>query len=180
MKIKIADNKLILVSVRSPRGAMLMELLVAITVSGLLAVSLCQSLSLTKEASFGAHGRVICASIAQEIAERLRDTPFETLPTIFPAIVPIQVYSTPTDPPVTSFGYSFQQPALMMDSDPTKYTWGSSTTADKFPIDSTVTFTAGPFPDSVTANIAVSAPNVHSSYALNILLTHYGIQRNEN
>lgn len=176
MKIKRVQNK-ILNTVRQPRGAMLMELLVAITVAGLLAISLCQSLSLTKEASFGAHGRVICASVAQEIADRLRDTTFASLPTTFPVTVPIQVYSDTT---VSPLGYSFQQPALMMDLDPTKYTWSASSTTDRFPIDASVTFTSGPYPDSVNASVNVSAPNVHSSYGLNILLTHYGIQRDEN
>jgi hypothetical protein len=159
---------------------MLIELMVAIIVAGMLAISLCQSLSLTKEASFGAHGRVICAAVAQEIAERLRDTPYLELPSTSAGAVtiPIQVYS---DSLVTPLAYPWiQQPALMMDLDSTKYVWSQQSVTNRFPISSSVTFTSGPYPGSTTAAISVNAVNVHSSYSTSVLLTHFGIQRNEN
>jgi type II secretory pathway pseudopilin PulG len=153
---------------------MLIELMVSIIVAGMLAVSLCQSLSQTKQASFGAHGRVMCAAVAQEITERLHATPYGELPTPNPGTsISIPIYSD--DAQVTPT-YSFQVRPLMTDVTPSNYLWSSATLANRFPMTAQVTFTAGPFPSCEWATVTVSSVVAPHDYVVSTLLTQHGTQ----
>jgi len=159
------------IQMRRKTGSMLIELMVAIVVAGLLAISLCQSLSQTKDASFGAHGRVLCASVSESISERLKSVSFDTLPTSA-ITIPIQVYSDVTVSPMTF--PSIQQPALVMDT--TNFIWSDKSLQDRLNLVSFVSFTPGPVNGTLLATITVTGADSRSSYSSSVLLTRYGVQ----
>jgi hypothetical protein len=174
MKLKAATNELRLVTIRQGNGSMLIELLVAITVAGLFALSLCQSLSQTKEASFGAHGRVISAAVAQELCERLHATPFSELPaTQINTPLSIPIYSD--DAPITPI-YTFQVRPLMLDVNPANYLWSNAALANRFPMTAQVSFKPGTYPSSQWATITVSSAVAQNGYVINTLLTQHGVE----
>ena len=65
---------------RAATGMYLIELIVAIAMSGLLAVVLGTSLSANLSFSSGAQNQLIAADIAQELVDRFRDYPGQILP----------------------------------------------------------------------------------------------------
>lgn len=153
---------------------MLLELMCAILVSGILALSLCQSLSQTKEASFGAHGRVICAAVAQALSERLHATPYGELPPPNPGLnYSVPIYS---DDSAAAPSYTFQSRPLMLEVPPSNYSWSAPTLANRFSMSAQVSFSAGPYPTSEWAQIKVSSAVSPSNYSVTTLLTQHGTQ----
>ncbi len=75
--------------VRSKRGAYLIELLVALAISGFLAVALAASLSEQMRVTTGAENQVKAAEVAQQVIDRIRESN-QTLPH---GIYPIQLDS---------------------------------------------------------------------------------------
>ncbi|MBS1953931.1 MAG: hypothetical protein JST89_07095 [Cyanobacteria bacterium SZAS-4] len=161
-------------TMRNTKGSMLLELMCAIVVSGILAISLCQSLSQTKEASFGAHGRVTCAAVAEAIGDRLHATPYAELPAPNSGVAySVPIYSD--DAPITAL-YSFQVRPIMIEVPPASFAWNTATLANRFPMTAQVTFKTGPFPFSEYAVITVSSTVSPANYVVTTLISQHGIQ----
>lgn len=166
--------KYLIATTRDTDGSMLIELMCAILVSGILALSLCQSLSQTKEASFGAHGKVLCAAVAQALSERLHSTSYGQLPAPNAGLsYSVPIYSD--DPAITPV-YSFQNRPLMIEVPPANFSWNAATLSNRFPMSAQVTFSAGPYSSSEWASITVSSSVSPSNYSVNTLLTQHGTQ----
>jgi len=163
-----------LATARNTKGSMLLELMCAIVVAGMLAISLCQSLSQTKEASFGAHGRVTCAAVAEAISDRLHATPYSELPPANPGVsYSVPIYSD--DAPITPL-FSFQVRPIMIEVPPANFAWNQATLTNRFPMTAQVTFKSGPFASSQWAVVSVSSTVSPANYVVSTLITQHGIQ----
>ncbi|CAN5705926.1 hypothetical protein BH10CYA1_BH10CYA1_05940 [soil metagenome] len=94
---------------RNQTGSYLIELLVALAISGFLAVALAASLSEQMRVTTGADNQMQAAELAQEVIERFRQTSRSLPP---PGTYPIQVNS---DDGVGSGSYWFQNRPLSLD-----------------------------------------------------------------
>jgi hypothetical protein len=105
-------------------------LLVAITISGFLALALSQSLAGTIAASQQAESNLMPSFLAHEIIDRLKAMPFQqSLPNGMQSLFNVKpgVYQIPinSDDPPVSGGQPFQAPPLLVDTNNFQYTSGN-------------------------------------------------------
>lgn len=68
--------------IRDQHGSYLIELLVALAISGMLAAVMGSSVSQTKSISNRTENGLVATMIAQQVFERLRSVPFDNLPSV--------------------------------------------------------------------------------------------------
>lgn len=167
-----------LIGMRSDSGQHLIEMMVAIAVSGFLAAVLGTSLGQTIATSTAAENRLKSADIAQELIERIRDEPYSfPLPTNGTYAVP--VYS---DDGVVSGVQPFQQQPLLMDLN--NYAWSAAAKANRLKGPSpngfataSATFAPGPSTTSIAVSVTVSwaEQTAQRSTTISTLVSQYGM-----
>ncbi len=171
---------------RRQNGSYLIELLVALAISGLLAVALGASVCQTKGISNRSENNLMASLITQQVFERLRSTPFDSLPALGIAHnVRVNLGDT-TDSTVYESNSPILNRALLIDG--TNLQWlGYSSSQPipqyKFRGDVVLQLRDGPVPSvtktaTVTVSWSDSSASAPHSLQVSRVLSRYGVQRN--
>lgn len=164
------SHRIRIINVRTTCGSYLVELLVALAVSGFLAAVMGASLSETMQTSSGAQNQLMAADIAQELIDRVRNTAFGNLP-------PNGTYlaHTDSDDGVIVGPYSFQQEPTLMDV--ANLTWTNRTLNNRFRGTANVVLADGPTSDTrrVTVTIAWREQSATRTYSQSTIIASSGV-----
>jgi type II secretory pathway pseudopilin PulG len=155
-------------SLRTARGSYLLEMLVAIGISGFLAVIMSMSLASTMRTSTSTDNQVVAATLAQGVVEHLRNQSWSTWPPV-PYSSQLPVYSNDGVPANTYF----PTPLLM---DLSADTWSQGSTTNRFNGTVFLTLAQGPTntTDLATVTVKWNEVNAQKQYVLNSVVSQYG------
>ncbi|HIA55358.1 MAG TPA: hypothetical protein EYN91_25290 [Candidatus Melainabacteria bacterium] len=117
-------------TLRSNAGLQLIELLAALFIAGLLSVVLSSSLSEVIRLTTATDRTVLASTVAQEVIDRIRATPYDELPADGTYDVQVNLGGSSDTSVSSSGGFIVQRPAML---DGTKLVWTASSAGGELP-----------------------------------------------
>jgi type II secretory pathway pseudopilin PulG len=176
--------------IRNQNGSYLIELLMALAISGMLAVALGNSVCQTKGISNRSENSLYASLMAEEILERLRSTPFDSLPSSGVSHNVRVNYGDSTDSTTYETTPPMLNRPLLIDGSNLQWLVNSGTNLPTYHFKGTAQIlikdgpltSSGPGPVTKTATVTVTwsdgdatGPHV---LTLSRMLSRFGIQRN--